>query len=204
VWVDRAPLFRKTGDGIDEVGYAEIHARIYVTAEVGIGDEEYVVSEDGFALRRSDVRVVREVPRPENVDPGERWIHIDLAEQSLTAYDENDVPIYATLISSGKPGYDTPTGRYFVGAKHVTTTMSGDDPNEGHYEVEEVPWTMYYLDSYAIHGAYWHDQFGRTRSPGCTNVAPADARWLFRWSRPHVPGGWQARIGKGTRVAFTR
>jgi hypothetical protein len=60
--------------------------------------------------------------------------------------------------------------------------MSGDDPVDGPYDIGEVPWVMYYKDSFAVHGAYWHDVFGVTRSHGCTNLAPADARWLLLWT----------------------
>jgi lipoprotein-anchoring transpeptidase ErfK/SrfK len=100
--------------------------------------------------------------------------------------------VFATLVSSGKPGHDTPTGAFRVRHKHVSTTMRGEDPIDGPYEVEEVPWTMYYSGGYALHGAYWHDAFGRVRSHGCTNIAPADARWLLRWTDPPLPAGWHS------------
>jgi hypothetical protein len=81
--------------------------------------------------------------------------------------------------------------------------MRGEDPVDGPYEVEEVPWTMYYSGGYALHGAYWHDQFGRVRSHGCTNLAPADARWLLRWTDPPLPAGWHS-IRPPTRDGGTR
>jgi leucyl aminopeptidase len=58
--------------------------------------------------------------------------------------------------------------------------------------VDEVPWVSYYKDSYALHGAWWHDEFGRPKSHGCVNLAPADARWLFSWMDPAMPEGWYA------------
>ena len=83
--------------------------------------------------------------------------------------------------------------------------MRGEDPVDGPYEVSEVPWTMYYSGSYALHGAYWHDDFGKTRSHGCTNLAPADARWLFQYTDGRVPSSWHAlRQLEGTPVYITR
>lgn len=70
--------------------------------------------------------------------------------------------------------------------------MNATDPIDGFYEVEEVPWTLYYHRGYALHGAYWHTDFGKVRSHGCTNIAPVDARWIYYWSDPEVPPAWHA------------
>jgi lipoprotein-anchoring transpeptidase ErfK/SrfK len=82
--------------------------------------------------------------------------------------------------------------------------MAGPDDVAGTYEVDQVPWTMYYWGSFALHGAYWHDGFGKVRSHGCTNIPPADARWLFYWSQPELPDGWHGAVGlRGPWVYFT-
>jgi lipoprotein-anchoring transpeptidase ErfK/SrfK len=62
------------------------------------------------------------------------------------------------------------------------------------YAVARVPWVMYFHGDQALHGAYWHDQFGTARSHGCVNLAPRDARWLFAWAPPRLPDGWDAVI----------
>jgi hypothetical protein len=90
-----------------------------------------------------------------------------------------------------------------INYKQLTTTMSGTDEKVGWYDVAEVPWTMYYRSLYAIHGAYWHNNFGKKQSHGCTNLAPADARWLFYWSDPEPPDGWHSVRRNGTYVIFT-
>jgi hypothetical protein len=51
---------------------------------------------------------------------------------------------------------------------------------------------MFFQAHNALHGAYWHDQFGRTKSHGCVNLAPSDARYLFEWLEPKLPAGWTA------------
>ncbi len=157
---------------------------------------------DGLAVEREHVRVARRAPEDERVE-SDTFIHVDLDEQVLVAYENGD-PVYATLVSSGKEGYDTPRGVFRIAKKFLSVTMSGEDPHDGPYEVEEVPWTMYYWESYALHGAYWHDDFGKVRSHGCTNLSPSDARWLFGWTSPELPAGWHGFNEHGTYVQFTR
>jgi len=49
---------------------------------------------------------------------------------------------------------------------------------------------QYFHESYALHAAFWHDDFGRVRSHGCVNLPPVDAAWLFEWTDPVVPSPW--------------
>jgi lipoprotein-anchoring transpeptidase ErfK/SrfK len=131
------------------------------------------------------------VKAPSGVPDEAKWVHVDLSEQTLVAY-EGARPVYVTVISSGKEGYEPPTGLFQVQQKYISTTMNATDPIDGFYEVEEVPWTLYYHGGYALHGAYWHTDFGKVRSHGCTNIAPVDARWIYYWSDPEVPPAWHA------------
>jgi hypothetical protein len=198
------PLIERVDGGTVEVGTARKHARFNLLRIERWANGEVALGEGGIAVARKHVRIARARRRPDQVEARERWIHVDLDEQALVAY-EGDRPVFATLVSSGKDGYETPTGSFQVREKHVSTTMRGEDPVDGPYEVEEVPWTMYYFDSYALHGAYWHDDFGRTRSHGCTNIAPVDARWLFHFTADDVPAGWHARRQlQGTFIELTR
>ena len=171
-------------------GKAQKHGRFVVEEELTKGDTTYVSGSPG-AVRRDEVRVARFNKRPSEVPAKAKWIHVDLSEQTLVAY-EGDTAVYATVISSGKEGYEPPTGLFEVQQKYISTTMNATDPIDGFYEVEEVPWTLYYHGGYALHGAYWHTDFGKVRSHGCTNVAPVDARWLYYWSEPEVPAAWHA------------
>jgi hypothetical protein len=160
------------------------------------------VGEKLFVPKRA-VTLVEAVDPPEDLRPGERWIDVDLARQTLVAY-EGDVPVFATLIASGREDFETPEGSFRIYGKHVTVTM--DDPSAGEeaYSIEDVPWTQYFEEGYALHAAFWHDRFGRVRSHGCVNLSPADARRLFFWTGPHVPDGLHGivatRDNPGTRV----
>lgn len=200
---EQAPLYFMTPSGPREVGHAEHHARIFGVHVMAHGDTKYVLGRRGIALRREDVKLAGEIDRPEGVEADTPFVHVNLREQTLVAYGA-DGPVYATLVSSGKKGYETPTGLFRVGMKHVSHTMTGSDPVDGRYEVEEVPWTMYFKDSYALHGAYWHSSFGEPRSHGCVNLAPADARFVFAMVKPRLPAGWNTKVGKGTQVYVTR
>jgi len=190
VYGEDRPLLSLEGATPRTTGMAQKHARFVVEDELTKGGVAYVSGKLG-ALRRDEVRVARRAKRPSDVPAAAKWIHVDLSEQTLVAY-EGDAPVYVTVISSGKEGYEPPTGLFQVEQKYVSTTMNATDPIDGFYEVEEVPWTLYYYGGYALHGAYWHTDFGKVRSHGCTNIAPVDARWLYYWSDPEVPEAWHA------------
>jgi lipoprotein-anchoring transpeptidase ErfK/SrfK len=50
------------------------------------------------------------------------------------------------------------------------------------YYLENVPYVMYFYQDYALHGTYWHNNFGTPMSHGCVNLPTADAGWLFNWT----------------------
>ncbi len=120
-------------------------------------------------------------PRPDGVEPDAKWVEVDLFEQTLAAY-EGDRLVYATLVSSGLRGWDTPTGLKRVWLRVDIAKMSGGYGRPDYYFLEDVPWTLYFNRSVALHTAYWHDGFGYKRSHGCVNLPPIDAKWLFEWA----------------------
>lgn len=107
---------------------------------------------------------------------GKRWIEVDIGDQSLTAW-QGDVPVFQTKVSTGKPGYRTLPGTFHVYHKYEQTRMTGAD-----YDTPDVPWTMYYFRGFAIHGAYWHNNFGTPVSHGCVNLRVPEAKALFEWA----------------------
>ena len=202
VHAGETPIVAQGDDGtLRPMGTAFRTARFDVTASRAVDDRDYVVSDAGWLVAREDVRLATPKRRPSSVEPGERWIHVDLDEQVLVAY-EGDRAVFVTLVSTGKAGYETPRGQYRVRRKFVSRRMTGPDPDTGTYDIAEVPWAQYYHGGYALHGAYWHDEFGQVRSHGCTNLPPSAARWLFRWTAPNIPAGWHGRYRAGTVVVF--
>jgi LysM repeat protein len=107
-----------------------------------------------------------------------KWIEVDLSSQRVYARSGNTV-VKSFVVSTGTSQYPTVTGRFRVYAKYSSTTMSGPG-----YYLPGVPWTMYYYKGYAIHGTYWHNNFGRPMSHGCINMRTGDAAWLYSWA-PH-------------------
>ncbi len=186
-------------------GRAEKHSRFKPRGRTMIGTQEYVRGRGDRLYPAQYVRVAEVITRPDGVPSDARWVHVDLDEQTFVAY-EGDVPRYASLVSSGIEGRDTPTGLYRTQRKYVTKTMRGPDEKAGRYRVEEIPWVLYYHGAYAIHGAYWHNQFGEVRSHGCTNIAPTDAQWLFRFDKAGVRDGWHANLNanQGLYLYFSR
>jgi lipoprotein-anchoring transpeptidase ErfK/SrfK len=135
------------------------------------------------------VNEVRKLDHPKTV-PAEivKWIDVDLGEQVLVTY-ENDKPTFATMVSSGR-AIATPMGTYPVWAKVTAISMKNQPYEDKEYFVNKVPWSTFFQWHNAIHGAYWHDRFGVTKSHGCVNAAPLDARRIFEWVTPPLPPGW--------------
>ena len=162
----------------------------------------YLVARTGVVISERALRVPLPISRPAGVEQTDRWVHVDLSDQTLVAY-EGDRPVFTTMVSTGREGFETPVGTFRVQSKHVSTTMEDIEGGAEAYSIEDVPWTMYFEGSYALHGAFWHDAFGRVRSHGCVNLAPADARWLFQWSWPMLPPGWHGVLsGPGRPGTF--
>ncbi len=202
-----APKLRRdplSGELVKAGGDFPLHSAHGLTGESVVkAGRRYFVTQEGLLLRDTSIRIVDKVARPKLVQRNERWIRVDLERQTLTAY-EGETPVFATLVSSGLPDHATPTGHFRIHAKHVTTTMD-DLVGESAYSIEDVPWTMYFLGSFALHGAFWHERFGHQRSHGCVNLAPRDARWLFFWTAPELPSAWHgvlAGVGEGTSVVL--
>lgn len=174
---------------LTDLGAIDQHTAFVVRERFARGSTAYLISDQGWAVRESVARVATLTSRPTEVPEGAKWLHIDLSDQILVAY-EGDTPVFTTTVSTGRPGFETPTGVFHVQSKHVSTTMDDLAAGAESYSIEDVPWTMYFQGNYALHGAFWHNQFGRVRSHGCVNLAPVDARWLFGWSTPTVPTAW--------------
>jgi hypothetical protein len=151
-------------------------------------DGRRVVTDSG-SLPRSAVRIVTRHSPPSSIPTGAKWVIVDLAQQTLTAY-EGESAVYATLISSGKDYKESEThvGLYQVEHKMDYSDMHGESDEP--YDVDRVPYALYFHKNEALHGTYWHDRFGAPASHGCVNLSLADARWLFKWSPPHLPENW--------------
>jgi hypothetical protein len=158
-------------------------------------------------MAASDATVVRAVQRrPFGVKPGEKWILARITQGTLVAY-EDLTPVFATLMSPGQGGVPrrggdlvkdstTPLGSYRITFKDRAATMAPMTKPRTFWAAD-VPFTQYFRAPFAIHGVYWHETFGEPMSAGCINVSPIDAAYLFSWTDPPVPEGWQGVAGAG-------
>ena len=146
-----------------------------------------LVAPDEWVESRMLGRVTPNTTPPEGVT-SDRWIEVNLDEQTLTVYDQNKL-IYAALIASGMDPFFTKPGLFQIQRKLDATPMSGSfaADRSDYYYLEDVPWTMYYDNARALHAAYWRTAFGFPQSHGCVNLGPADAHWLYDWANE---GDW--------------
>jgi lipoprotein-anchoring transpeptidase ErfK/SrfK len=105
-----------------------------------------------------------------------RWIDIDLANQRVFAY-EGDVVVREFVVSTGTWLHPTVTGQFRIYVKYPSTPMAGPG-----YYLPGVPFTMYFYKGYALHGTYWHSNFGTPMSHGCVNLKTPEAEWLYNFA----------------------
>lgn len=133
----------------------------------------------------------------------EKRIYVDLANQMVTAF-EGEKPVFLARCASGAKGTTTPPGDFRTYHKGPSVHMTNQgDGTENTYHLPGVPWVSFFTGTgVAFHGTYWHNDYGRPSSRGCVNLAPADAKFIYRWSRPEVPQNipYLNTPGEGTRV----
>lgn len=123
---------------------------------------------------------IKPAVRPLGVAADERWIDVDLSSQVLVAFEGNE-PIFDTYISSGTYDHPTVTGQFRIWIKYESQTMDGTLLGYDYY-LENVPYVMYFYNDYALHGTFWHNNFGTPMSHGCVNMRTSDAQWVYSWA----------------------
>jgi len=163
---------------------------------------------------------IRMIPNEEfdpispEIDPWKKHIEVSIARQELIAYEEDRV-VLKTKVATGVPDHrdipdlirtDTPTGEFHVYSKMPSKHM-GDGSFSADldaYELPGVPWTTFFAEhGVALHGTFWHTNFGVPMSHGCVNLPTEHAKWLFRWTTPVCDyKTWEAR-GYGTLIVVS-
>lgn len=141
------------------------------------------------------------------LSPGikDKSILIDTTAQTITAL-ENGQPVFKTRTSSGgvfgiDKDFRTPLGDYVIDRKRPSRHMAaGDGVAADAYDLPGVPWVSYFNGGIAIHGTYWHNDYGRPWSHGCINVLPQDAKWFYRWALPQPSADQPLVESRGTAV----
>lgn len=150
-------------------------------------------------------------PISPDVPFADKFVEVSLENQTLTAY-EGDQVVMHTTVSTGLPSGEplangvpsvTPRGNFNIQVKMPVRHMGNGDLTDNiyAYELPGVPWVSFFHETgVGFHGTYWHDNFGREMSHGCVNMRMEEAKWLFRWLNPiSEPHEW-LRPGFGTPV----
>ena len=182
-----------------------------------------------WVLARDVRRIPRAEMSPIHPFAGEKRIEVDLSKQRLTCYEGTRVA-FTTLLASGvgiqQVQYETEvdgvvttetvnvdlathTGEMSVllkqPSRHMTNRpMKPGDPSPlvEVFDLPGIPWNTFFdLSGTAIHGTYWHNDFGVKRSHGCLNVSCEAARWIYRWAYPI--GGYEDDFIQSSRWVGT-
>ncbi len=191
----------KNGPSVDTFTALQLTGR-----EQELGGTRYLELAKGGWVKAIHVRVTRPGPPPAELKANERWVDVNVKTQTLVLF-EGERPVFATLVSTGKESsvkakdHRTPLGTWRIREKHLTTTMDGDGSAAGDlpYSIEDVPYVLYYYNSYALHTAFWHHNFGVQMSHGCVNMAPLDAKRVFFGTEPPLPPGWHGAWSSAAR-----
>lgn len=151
-------------------------------------DAIWALADDGTFIYGRDVgrsAPVQPPPIPAGAPKIGKWIDIHLTQQLLVAY-EGQEPVRTVVVTSGKPGWETPEGSFAINTRVANETMeSGSIGAEEFYVLEDVLFTQYFTDrGHALHFAWWKTPptIGRPGSHGCINLLLDDARFLWEWA----------------------
>jgi len=174
---------------VDWVSGEEVESHNDTWAE--LSDGTYVFS---TSLRRNPLMTPPALPA--DAPSQGRWVDVNLFEQVATAY-EGRTAVRTALISSGRPGWETPIGTFPVQRRVEKDTMdgatlAGQGPNGkgANHKVENVRYVQYFTnDGAAIHENYWRRPatFGMPGSHGCIGMPPADAAWFWQFATVGTP-----------------
>ncbi|MDX1437437.1 MAG: L,D-transpeptidase [Anaerolineales bacterium] len=171
-----------------------------------------------YYVPATHVRMVSDeelTPISPEVPPEQKRILVNLKDQTLTAF-ESGREVLHTTISSGLPDpfptpgeipTETPLGRFNIQvklpSKHMGQGRLTDDLED--FVLLGVPWTSFFTTTgVALHGTYWHNNFGWQMSHGCVNMRNHEAKWIYRWTTPQGdPEEWEHR-GRGTVVEVVK
>jgi len=111
---------------------------------------------------------------------------ISLSSQRMDVYVDG-AQRYSWKVSTARPGYRTPTGTFKPTALfryHASTIYSGSP----------MPYSIFFLRGYAIHGSYETKYLGHPASHGCVRLHPSNAAALYSLVQRHGAGNTVIQI----------
>ena len=182
------------------------HRLYYGSVHLVIGHVEDALGRSWYQLRDDQQPALPEYVKAEGLRPiapeemtpispdaEDKKIEVSLKDQMLHAYEHGSLVFSArcatgttfTVEGVGLLDFTTPYGEHSVVRKRPSRHMIGFTGRPDAYDLPGVPFVTYFTaEGAAVHGAYWHNDFGRPRSHGCVNVLPEVAQWVYRWSMP--------------------
>ena len=202
-WVDGANLRPEPTTRTPALG--EISARLPIVVSGWVAGEEVIKDNPTWAALAENVYLYSSVLRPTALPApppppaaaageGGKWIDLNLSHQVVIAY-EGQEPTRLLRTSTGRPGWETAPGTYWIQRRVEKETMESDtllglDAARANYKVENVRWTQYFSsDGKALHENYWkpRDEFGIPSSHGCAGLVAEDAAFLWDWASLGTP-----------------
>ena len=201
--------------------YLYYYGTTYRVTEVHIAEDgrvwyktfdEYESKDDNIATTNHWVpaiftrRIDESELAPINPDTPDKHILVEIGKQQLTCY-EGDTPILTSRIASGatfeidgeQVDYSTPLGKFNALLKMPSRHMRAPEKERdtsAWFDLPGVPWSSFFTyDGVAIHGTYWHNDFGARRSHGCVNVPIEVAKFVYQWTEPVTP--YEAKYTQG-------
>jgi hypothetical protein len=221
-----ATKYKKTADGLEKSKESwGVRTPIMLTGqELKIGNKVYLETKekDVWVLAKEVSKVEKRTKYPAVLKSKQKWLDVSILSGTLVAY-VGEEPTFVTLVSPGVGGVGaynasnedlvkystTPRGIYRINWKTRAAAMSPEKGEPTKFWIADVPFTQYFRPPFALHVAYWHEDFGMPKSAGCINLSPEDGKFLFGWTDPTVPEGWQGAGpnkwgGSGTMIVVRR
>ena len=202
--------YNKYADNAYRVYYGTTHWVTDIKTNPNDGSVWYQIVDNHlhqyFYLAAEHVRFVPDAelsPLSPDVPDSLKTIYVDLVSQYVMAFEDERL-VLRTRCASGTGRSQTPTGKFDTYHKGPSVHMTNDgDPKKDLYDLPGVPWCSFFTGTgIALHGTYWHNDFGKPRSHGCVNISTSAAKFIYRWTSPVVPSeeDYVHEPGKGTVV----
>jgi lipoprotein-anchoring transpeptidase ErfK/SrfK len=129
------------------------------------------------------------IPIPLDIGPDEHWVDVNLSQQVAVAMD-GSTPVRVIFVTTGGPGWETPTGTFHVLRRVEDETMTSSSlgipiDSPGGYDLQHVMYTQYFTTAgHALHDNYWQPDsvFGsQPTSHGCVGMQLDDAHYLWNF-----------------------